>query len=61
MALPKDPNMLLSYINMNLRDKYPDLDELCATECCDRHRIEEALSAAGFVYDENLKRFVNRQ
>jgi hypothetical protein len=46
---------------MNLRDKYPDLDELCAAECCDRHRIEEALSAAGFVYDENLKRFVNRQ
>ena len=61
MSLPKDPNMLLSYINMGLRDKYPDLDELCAAEGCERGHIEETLSAAGFVYSEELKRFVSRQ
>lgn len=28
--IPKDPVMLLSFINMKLRDFYPSLDELCA-------------------------------
>ncbi|MGN1246780.1 MAG: DUF4250 domain-containing protein, partial [Muribaculaceae bacterium] len=28
--LPKDPMMLMSFINMKLRDCYPSLDELCA-------------------------------
>ena len=27
--LPKDPMMLMSVINMKLRDFYPSLDELC--------------------------------
>ena len=27
--IPKDPVMLLSFINMKLRDFYPSLDELC--------------------------------
>ena len=29
--LPKDPMMLMSFINMKLRDEYPSLDELCAS------------------------------
>ena len=29
MALPNDPIMLLSVINLNLRDFYPTLDALC--------------------------------
>ena len=29
MELPKDPVMLLSVINTELRDKYPSLDALC--------------------------------
>ena len=28
--LPKDPFMLMSFVNMKLRDYYSDLDELCA-------------------------------
>ncbi len=27
--LPKDPNILLSYINTKLRDDYTSLDALC--------------------------------
>ena len=27
--IPKDPVMLLSYLNTQLRDFYPDMDELC--------------------------------
>ena len=29
MALPNDPIMLLSMINLKLRDFYPTLDALC--------------------------------
>ena len=34
--LPKDPMMLMSFINMKLRDEYPSLDELCASLNVDR-------------------------
>ena len=27
--IPNDPVMLLSYVNMKLRDHYPSLQELC--------------------------------
>ncbi|MDE7197313.1 MAG: DUF4250 domain-containing protein, partial [Lachnospiraceae bacterium] len=27
--MPKDPVMLLSYVNLKLRDFYTDLDQLC--------------------------------
>ena len=27
--IPKDPFMLLSYVNTQLRDFYPDLDQMC--------------------------------
>ena len=29
MALPKDPYILLSYLNTQLRDKYASLADLC--------------------------------
>ena len=29
MTLPEDPMMLLSFINMKLRDNYSSRDELC--------------------------------
>ena len=32
-SLPKDPMVLLSFINTKLRDDYPSLDELCSSLC----------------------------
>ena len=32
MSAPKDPFILLSWVNMKLRDTYPSLEELCASE-----------------------------
>ena len=29
--VPKDPVMLLSYINTQLRDNYPSIQELCSS------------------------------
>ena len=59
--LPNDPYILFSYINTKLRDFYPSLDELCKAEMCDRNTITEKLAAAGFVYDCDTNRFVNKK
>ena len=43
--LPKDPMILLSYINTHLRDDYPSLDALCEDLDIPRAELEEKLSA----------------
>lgn len=58
MALPKDPILLLSVINMKLRDFYSSLDALCDDLDEDKSEITERLSAAGYEYNEDLNRFV---
>ena len=55
--LPKDPMILLSYINTHLRDDYPSLDALCEDLDIPRAELEEKLSAVGFAYDEEQNRF----
>ena len=55
--LPKDPMILLSYLNTHLRDDYPSLDALCEDLDVSRAELEEKLEAAGFVYDETQNRF----
>ena len=40
MTLPKDPNILLSMINMKLRDKYSTFDELCDDLDVEKAEIE---------------------
>lgn len=56
--IPKDPVMLLSFINMKLRDFYPSLDELCTDLDLNVNDISEKLASAGFNYDGTLNRFV---
>ena len=46
--IPKDPVMLLSFINMKLRDFYPSLDELCADLNLNVNEVSEKLASAGF-------------
>ena len=47
MELPKDPVMLLSVINTELRDKYPSLDALCEDREITKTSITDTLK--GFV------------
>ena len=56
--LPKDPMILLSYVNTKLRDDYDSLDALCADLELDRQTLEETLAAVGFFYREDQRRFV---
>lgn len=57
MELPLDPMMLLSFINMKLRDFYPTLDMLCDDMNIDRTELEKKLNEAGFEYNEALNKF----
>lgn len=56
--MPKDPNMLLSVVNMKLRDFYGSLDALCEEMDADRQELTEKLAAAGYRYDEERNQFV---
>jgi len=55
--LPKDPIMLLSAVNMKLRDQYASLDALCEDMDVDRKEIEAKLAEVGYEYDRENNRF----
>lgn len=55
--LPKDPVMLLSVVNTNLRDLYLSLDEFCNAKDADKNEIVNALSAIGYEYNEESNQF----
>ena len=58
MALPTDPFILLSYLNTQLRDGCPSLEELCRREDVQPQTLLEAMSAIGYEYDPELNTFV---
>ena len=55
--IPQDAMMLVSFVNMKLRDEYPSLDELCASMDIDRQWLVEKLAAVGFEYSEENNKF----
>ena len=58
MALPNDPIMLLSAVNMKLRDAYPTLDALCDDMDEDKQQIVETLEKIGYRYDGERNAFI---
>lgn len=56
--IPKDPAMLLSYVNLKLRDFYSSLDQLCEDLDADRNEIVEKLAGIDYHYDEEKNQFV---
>ena len=56
--LPRDPVILFSYVNTQLRDRHIGLDDFCAEENVDRIELCNALREAGFEYDSQANRFV---
>lgn len=57
MQLPNDPVMLMSMINMKLRDFYPNLDALCDDLDIDKKNLCDTLKASGFEYNEEQNKF----
>ncbi len=56
-TLPKDPIMLLSFINMRLRDNYASLEALCDDMDIDQIELEEKLRSLGYEYSPENNRF----
>ena len=56
--LPQDPYMLLSVVNMKLRDRYSSLDSLCEDMDYPRKEIEAVLAAIDYHYDPEQNAFV---
>lgn len=58
MQIPNDPAILLSFVNMKLRDFYKNFDEMCDDMELDRGEIENKLSLIGYTYKEERNQFV---
>lgn len=56
--IPKDPVMLLSFINLKLRDYYGSLAVLCEELDVDRQELTEKLASIDYYYDEEKNQFV---
>ncbi len=56
--IPKDSVMLLSFVNLKLRDFYSSLDALCDDLDVDKKDIVDKLSAIDYHYDEQRNQFI---
>ena len=56
--LPKDPVMLLSFVNTQLRDKFAELESLCDYYEIEVGQLKETLATIDYEYDKKLNRFV---
>lgn len=56
--IPQDPAMLLSFLNLKLRDQYGTLEALCDDLDIDRAEIEDKLSKMDYHYDKERNQFV---
>ncbi len=55
--IPSDPFMLLSFINMKLRDEFDDFDSLCDSLELDPEEIKKKLSDIGYQYNAQINQF----
>lgn len=55
--IPSDPNMLYSFVNMMLRDRYDSLEAFCADNGTDTDEIIGRLQEAGYQYDKAMNQF----
>lgn len=56
--IPKDPVMLLSFVNLKLRDFYKNLDALCEDLDVEKQELTDRLAEIDYYYDEEKNSFV---
>ena len=56
--IPKDPVMLLSYVNTQLRDFYSGLDALCEDKGIEKEELVEKMKSIESVYEVDRNQFV---
>lgn len=57
MNLPKDPVMLLSVVNTQLRDQFSSLEELASAYSVEASAIEQRIAAIDYHYDQKTNQF----
>ncbi|MDE5565440.1 MAG: DUF4250 domain-containing protein [Anaeroplasmataceae bacterium] len=58
--LPREPHLLLSIVNLKLRDCYPSLEQLCDDLDDNKEEIEALLGQIGYVYQACVNQFKPR-
>lgn len=58
IILPKDPVILLSYVNTQLRDNFSDFDDFCTSGNLDQEEIIKKLSGIDYTYDSGTNQFI---
>lgn len=58
MNIPKDPVILLSYVNTQLRDFYSSLEDFCKSSSISQEDLIQTLSAIDYWYDEGQNQFI---
>lgn len=56
--IPKDPVMLLSYVNLKLRDFYGSLQAFCDDMDISEEEITEKLASIDYHYNKEKNQFV---
>ena len=56
--IPQDPVMLLSFINLKLRDYYGSLKQLCDDLDVNEQEIRDKLASIDYHYNEERNQFV---
>ncbi|MDF2538324.1 MAG: hypothetical protein K0S76_1345 [Herbinix sp.] len=58
MNIPKDPHILLSFVNTKLRDEYSTLEDLCLNLEIDRNLLETTLNSIQYTYIKENNQFI---
>ncbi len=58
MSLPKDPVILLSVVNTQLRDRYASLEELAKANMISEEEITSKLKTINYEYNKERNQFV---
>ena len=56
--IPKEPAMLLSFVNLKLRDYFLNLDVFCEEYEVDKDEIIRKLASIDYHYDKAKNQFV---
>ncbi len=56
--LPKDPAILISILNMKLRDFYPSFTALCDDLDEDPEELQAIMLRSGYIYSQETNSFV---
>lgn len=55
--IPKDPMMLLSFVNMKLRDDYDSLETMCDALDVSTEDVVNTLKSIGYRYNKEQNQF----